>query len=327
MLTSENHGGQMAYHDDVRLLIEISHMYYGNRLTQNQIAEKLSISRSLVSKCLTKAHELGIVEITIRDEHLHPYKEIEDKIKEHFELEEMICVNASETDSIKQRISDAAAKYLSRIIKQDTIIGVSAGTTVHEVASNLLLSIQMSNLTFVPLVGGLGKEHNDIQSNVICDIFARRTGGICVDVYAPVLVDSEEAKRVLLSQKFIKSSFDLMKQVDVALVGIGGKPTYYEMSNAYLHKVDPMTNIGADGVVGDICYNFIDKNGTSVDSEWNHRVMAISLDELKKLPLVVGVAGGDHKIEGIKAALVGKLVNVLITDIYTARKLLLEIEQ
>lgn len=312
----------MAFQNDTRMLVEIAHMYYGDNYTQNQIAKKLNISRSLVSKCLTKAHKIGLIEITIHDESLQPNKDLEEKILEKYDLDEIICVSASEPASIKQRISSAAAKYLSRVIKQDSIIGVSAGTTVHEIASNLHLSIQMESLTFVPLVGGLGREHNDIQSNVVCNIFARRTGGISEEMYAPVLVDSKEAKKIMLNQKFIKSSFDLIKNVDIALVGIGGQPTYYEMSRAYLHKVDPITNIGSGGVVGDICYNFIDKFGNSVDSEWNNRVMAISLDELRKLPLVIGVAGGENKIEGIRASLRGKLVNVLITDVFTAKELL-----
>nr|WP_275935561.1 sugar-binding domain-containing protein [Clostridium autoethanogenum] len=34
------------------------------------------------------------------------------------------------------------------------------------------------------------------------------------------------------------------------------------------------------------------------------------------------VAGGSHKVEAIKGALKGKNANILITDKYTARKLL-----
>jgi DNA-binding transcriptional regulator LsrR (DeoR family) len=43
---------------------------------------------------------------------------------------------------------------------------------------------------------------------------------------------------------------------------------------------------------------------------------------LKKTPRVVGVAGGDRKVEAIRACLKGSLVNVLVTDKFTAEKLL-----
>ena len=52
------------------------------------------------------------------------------------------------------------------------------------------------------------------------------------------------------------------------------------------------------------------------------RVIAITLEELKKTPRVVGVAGGDRKVEAIRACLKGSLVNVLVTDKFTAEKLL-----
>jgi len=310
------------YKNDARILIEIAHMYYGEGRTQDQISKKLNISRSLVSKHLAKAREDGLVEITIHDENIHPNRTYEEKLKKKYDLEDAVCVNASDPNQIKRRIGDAAAKYLSRVIKPDSTIGVSSGTTVHEVASNIHLSINMNNITFVPLVGGLGREHTDIQANVVCDIFARRTGGLTVALHAPVLVDDIYAKEILMKQRFIKDVFDVAKKVDIALVGIGGRPTYHEMTKAYLHKVDPIEESEVEMVTGDVCYNFFDRNGNSVDSDWNKRVMAISLDDLKKIPLVIGVAGGASKIDGIYGALEGKIVNVLITDIYTAKQLL-----
>jgi len=312
----------MTSKDELRLLIDIAQMYYGESATQNAVAKKFNISRSLVSKYLSRAKDLGIVEIRVHDELFHPYKQLEEKLKKKFELENIICVNTTDPSQVKQRIGDATAKFLSRVIQSDSVIGVSAGTTVYEVATNMFLNVSMNKLTFVPLVGGLGKEHTDIHANVICDIFARRTGGMSVELHAPVLVDSSSAKEVLLSQRFIKKTFDLMKRVDIALVGIGGAMVYSEIKKAYLQNVDPSTLENKELVIGDICYNFFDKHGRYVDTDWNRRVMAIDLEEIQKIPLVIGAAGGLHKVEGIRAALKGQLINVLITDIVTARELL-----
>lgn len=312
----------MTSKDELRLLIDIAQMYYGESATQNAVAKKFNISRSLVSKYLSRAKDLGIVEIRVHDELFHPYKQLEEKLKKKFELENIVCVNTTDPSQVKQRIGDATAKFLSRVIQSDSVIGVSAGTTVYEVATNMFLNVNMNKLTFVPLVGGLGKEHTDIHANVICDIFARRTGGMSVELHAPVLVDSSNAKEVLLSQRFIKKTFDLMKRVDIALVGIGGAMVYSETKKAYLQNVDPSTLENKELVIGDICYNFFDKHGRYVDTDWNRRVMAIDLEEIQKIPLVIGAAGGLHKVEGIRAALKGQLINVLITDIVTARELL-----
>ena len=43
-------------------------------------------------------------------------------------------------------------------------------------------------------------------------------------------------------------------------------------------------------------------------------MVAITLDELKQVDRVVGVAGGPEKLEAIRAALLGGYINVLITD-------------
>lgn len=76
-------------------------------------------------------------------------------------------------------------------------------------------------------------------------------------------------------------------------------------------------------VVGDICYNFINKEGKPSSSSQNERrVISLELEKLREIPLVVGVACGLEKVKSIRAALEGKLVHVLITDEQTAKALL-----
>lgn len=313
----------MNFKDDVRILIEIAQMYYDQKATQEEISKKFHISRSLVSKYLSKAKEIGIVEVIIHDE-LHPYKKLEEELVKKYNLKEVICVNGSSESQIKSTIGEAGAKFLARVLTPNMTVGISAGTTVHEVANEIKLPLHINPITFVPLVGGLGREHSDIQANVVCDIMARKTGGISETFFAPVTVDSIRAKEVFMEQNFIKYSMEKMKKVDIALVGIGGRPTYFEVTKAYLHKLDPIEPKETSYVVGDICYNFIDSLGKPVSSEWNKRVMAISLEDLKKIPMVIAVAGGPLKVDGIKAALQGGLVDVLITDSITANKIIKE---
>jgi DNA-binding transcriptional regulator LsrR (DeoR family) len=77
----------------------------------------------------------------------------------------------------------------------------------------------------------------------------------------------------------------------------------------------------ANGAVGDIANRFIDADGQPVQVELNERIIGIDLDQLGKIPRVVGVAGGSNKIAPIRAALRGKLIDVLITDQATAEAL------
>ncbi|MGX7197842.1 sugar-binding transcriptional regulator [Enterococcus olivae] len=305
----------MGYSDDTRLLVEIASMYYKDGAKQEDIAKKISISRSLVSKYLAKARNLGLVEIIIHDDLVHPYKKLEEQVREKYHLDEVICVPSTGTEALTKRLGTAGSRYLSRVIQPHHTVGVSAGTAVREVAETFSTKNYLTRVKFIPLVGGLGQEHINLQANVLCELFARRCGATAVELHAPITVDTAEAKKIFLEQSFIKRVFDEARKVDISIVGIGGAPVYTTMTKAYLKgEKSIQSDLTSDEIVGDICYNFISKEGDLVDGIWNSRVLSIGFDDLRKIPKKIAVAGGEEKVEGIRAALNGNLVNVLITD-------------
>ncbi|MGM0214396.1 sugar-binding transcriptional regulator [Enterococcus sp. AZ109] len=314
----------MSYSDDRRLLIEIASMYYEEGAKQSEVAKKFNISRSLVSKYLSKARKLGLVEIIIHDDLAHPYRLLEEKIVEQYGLQEVICIAPTGVEMLGKRIGTAAAKYLARILQPGQKVGVSAGTVVHEAAMNFSPKNQLENVKFIPLVGGLGQEHMALQANVVCELFAKKSDSIAVELHAPITVDSAAAKQVFMEQSFIKRVFDEGKQADVALVGVGGVPAYSTMTKTYLLADSDQMKVELSDrkIAGDICYNFIDQEGKLADCTWNERVLAIDLADLKNIPTRIGVSGGKEKVGGIRAALKAGLINVLITDEETAKALL-----
>ena len=54
----------------------------------------------------------------------------------------------------------------------------------------------------------------------------------------------------------------------------------------------------------------------------NDRVIGIDLQQLRRVPRAIGVAGGSRKTAAIRAALLGGWINCLITDRLTAQRLL-----
>ncbi|MGL5685415.1 MAG: sugar-binding domain-containing protein, partial [Vagococcus fluvialis] len=200
----------MAYSDDMRLLVEIAQMYYEEGAKQVDVAKKFNISRSLVSKYLTKARDLGLVEIIIHDEQLHPYNQLENRLKNTLNLSEVIIISSVGETLLKKKLGHATEKYLTRILTENSIVGISAGTTVKEVATSVTGKINMPNVTFAPMVGGLGTDHTDFQANVICDIFSKQFGAKKVELHVPVVVDSIAAKKVFMEQRYIKENFELV---------------------------------------------------------------------------------------------------------------------
>jgi len=73
--------------------------------------------------------------------------------------------------------------------------------------------------------------------------------------------------------------------------------------------------------VGDIGLRFFDADGRAIPHAINDRIIGLTLEQIRAIPRVIGVAGGPEKFEVIRAALRGQLINVLVTDEDNARQL------
>ena len=115
----------------------------------------------------------------------------------------------------------------------------------------------------------------------------------------------------------------LFDQVSLALVGIGAvEPSELLAESGNIFSDEELDILRNEGAVGDILLHFFDENGEPVDTSLNNRVVSMSLPQLQKVDSAVGVAGGRRKQEAILGALRGRLINILITDCYTANRLI-----
>jgi lsr operon transcriptional repressor len=89
-----------------------------------------------------------------------------------------------------------------------------------------------------------------------------------------------------------------------------------------LITLDELTEVRAQGAVGDLCGNFYDASGRGCPGPFADRVVGIRLEDLRRAPAVVVCAGGAEKVPAIAGALRGRLVNALVTDEHTAHGVL-----
>ena len=94
------------------------------------------------------------------------------------------------------------------------------------------------------------------------------------------------------------------------------------MRDEYIISWQEMEELIRQGAIGDISLRYYDIQGKLINSSLNDRVIGIDLTELKGINRVVGVAGGEEKVQAILGAIHGGLINTLITDIKTAHRLL-----
>jgi len=299
-----------------RLLMKCCKLYYEEDYTQNEISSLLKISRPTISRMLKEARDFGIVKIEIIDRNRNTFADLERKIERYFKLKEVIIVEDERSYLLERRKAGrAAATYLQRIIKNGDMISVSMGYTIKEAVDSLEESAKNSNLTFLPLVGGVGQSNMEIHPNEILKNLSAKLGGNFRLLHAPAVVNNMSTKVELLREQTIKDVLDCAALSNISLVGIGAESDTEStiMSTGYFSKAD-MGFLASRGVVGDICLQFYDINGNFEQIEQNKRVIGVNLDVLRKIDTVIGVACGEKKVKGIIGALNGGFLDVLVTN-------------
>ena len=311
----------MSPMSDTQILIEIARLYYDEDLTQQQIAKRMNMSRSLVSKLLGKAKKIGIVEVIVHSEISHPYKEIEDRLKQVLGLN-YVKVTESEIGQQYNNIYRETSRYLTMCLADCRTVVVSASKTIRSVAEQLSSTLTFPDVTFVPASGGLAELRWENNANMNCSVFAQKYGAKSQQLYAPIVVDTKETKDVLCAQPFIRNVLKNGRNADLALVGIGGSFQTFELEEAYLKELNINYTVDESLVQGDVSFNYFDKNGELIDCKWNNLLMGLSLDDFRKIPEVLCVASEADKAESIYVAAEKKLITSLITNVNVAKRIL-----
>ena len=140
---------------------------------------------------------------------------------------------------------------------------------------------------------------------------------------APGVVASAGAAKVLLQDPYVTEAVALFEKVTLALVGVGAlEPSALVAHNGNAFSQEELEALQGDGAVGDLCCRFYDAQGRELKSAFRDRVIGIGLEALRRVPRSVALGGGKRKFAALLGALRGRWVNTLITDQYTAQRLL-----
>lgn len=311
--------------DQLRLMSKIARMYHERGLRQPQIAADLHISQSRISRLLRQATELGIVRTIVT---LPPgvHTDLEEALAQRYGLVDVAAVDAEDGGSgdVIAALGAAAATYLTETLGNGDVVGISSwSATLLATAEKMRPKNGAAVDVVTQLVGGIGDPRVQVSANRLLDRLSTVTGARPVFMPAPGLVNDPAARRGLLLDPSVAPALEAWQRLTVALVGIGSlapSPLLRRSGNATdPGQQDELRRLGA---VGDVCLRFFDEHGRLVESDFNDRVLGITPDQLRQVPRRIAVAGGTEKVVAVRAALEGGWVNVLITDVETARRLL-----
>jgi DNA-binding transcriptional regulator LsrR (DeoR family) len=297
-------------------------------MKQSEIAKRLGLSQPTISRLLQQAKQSGIVRISVTVPQ-GVYTELEEELLRTYRLRDAVivdCTSDQDDRMIEREIGGAAAYYLESALRPNETIGISSWSATLLALVDAMHSVaRKGDIRVVQILGGVGDPSANAHANRLTSRFADLVGGTPIYLPAPGVLGSAEARKVLLADTYVHEAIALFDQVTTALVGIGAiEPSKLLASSGNIFGAQELDLLRGKGAVGDVLLRFFDVTGKPVDTSLNERVVSMRLDQLARVDRSIGVAGGARKYAAILGALRGHWINVLITDQFTARRLVSE---
>ena len=295
------------------LMIRAAWYYYMENYTQQRISELLGVSRARVIGLLEKARQTGVIQFRIRQDG-NRYIKAEQDLISRFGLKDVFTVpKADSLANLNESIAQAAAMYIIRRLKGGDFLNVGYGDPTSRVLNHLAMAAE-EPLNMVSLTGGV----NYYLPNTSSNVFNARL----YLIPSPLLLSSQKLRDSMRQEPVVEEVYRMIPLSRMSVIGIGSMSREATiLKNGVLNEND-FTILKLQGAVGDLLSHFVDREGKLISVEQDRQLMSTSLEDLRMLENVIGVAGGLSKVDAILAALRGGYVDILITDEETAQALL-----
>jgi DNA-binding transcriptional regulator LsrR (DeoR family) len=314
-------GSRLPRADELRLIARVARMYYLDDMKQGDIAARLTISQATISRLLRRARDEDVVRISVHTPS-GTFPELEESLCRKFGMTEVIVAECSEDrdTQILRRMGEAAALYLETTLQSGEIVGISSWSeSLLHTVENIHPNRRVAAARVVQILGGMGDPSVQKHATNLTRRLAQLIGAQPQHLSTQGVTSSRAAQKALTSDPFVRETMAFFPQITLALVGIGAvEPSKLLADSGNVFTPGELSELTQLGAVGDICLNFFDKDGRPVPSSFQERVIGIGLDQLRQARRVVAVAGGRRKVAPLLGAMRGKLIDVLVTDQYTA---------
>lgn len=293
-------------------LTKVAWYYYIENLTQQKIAEIMGISRITVNKMLEEARLKRLIQFNIPSKYLNKF-ELEEKLKDKYNLEDVFIVPSGQDKNLSETLGKAAALYIENILENNAYINIGYGETLHSLLSNLTANSEKA-FSIISLTGGV---------TPYLPYYANGNFNLSLNLIpAPLFMQNEVAAEKILEEKSVKDVFELSSLASFSVTGIGEVSEESTIARSGIVSKMDIKKLRMQGAVADILMHFIDKDGNLLDTEHEKQLVSTSLEKLKEMNNIIAVAGGEHKVQAIDAALKTDIFNRLVTDENTAIQLL-----
>ncbi|WP_427868801.1 sugar-binding transcriptional regulator [Leucobacter luti] len=305
--------------------LRAAQLYYLQDLTMDAIASEMHVSRSSVSRLLSRARETGLVEITVRSSH-ESGSRVQRRIAEEYGVNVHLVPTpsgASEVDRL-ERTAKSAARILASYVDLNMTIGVAWGATLSAVGRHL--PEKRTHYTSVVQMNGAA----NVRTTGIPytnEILARFGSAFNADVHhfpVPALFDSPETKQAMWRERSVARIVEMQRSVDLFAFGLGasraGVPSHV-YAGGYFDAAD-LEELQRERIVGDCATLFYRIDGSTEGITLNQRSSGPDPEAVRAIPKRVCVVSGVSKLASLRGALAAGLITELVIDETVARRLL-----
>lgn len=310
----------MAYRSADQIIHKAAWLYYTHGLRQDEVAQRLDISRASVALYLRRAREAGIVSISTSTQ-LFRQDRLARRIEDSFGLEAVWVVgDEGLSRDAADEIPSLAANVFLEMVNNGDRVGVAWGRTVYAIA-DAMAHADRQDVTVVELCGNLGSPYSYRPDQCTMEI-ARRLNARGLNFYAPLVLATEQLAADLRREPVIREQLDGISACTLALFSPGTLNEDSHVIKCGALGLDELARLKAMGAAGVIAGQIIDARGALLDCDYNRRIISADFDAIRAIPRRLMVVQEDDKLHALRAALAGSFPTHLVLTARMAERLL-----
>ena len=268
-------------------LVQVATMYYDQNLSQQQIADGIGVSRSLVASYLKKAREDGIVNIKINN----PLDNCEDlalilQAKTNLHYAHVIPASHNSPALTRRSIAGALGRHLDNSLKNGDCLGVGFGRTISEL-TEVFSPTRSRSIDVMPVIGestsGLIGTYSQVNQHVLR--IAKSLNGTPHFLLGPLIVHSDSLAKNMLEDETFSTVVKYWDSLTHICFGVGTLPPV-QGEVVYIGEENLQVFMDAGGV-GDICTRYFDRYGNFIDTPFYNRIISIRVDQIRRTEHVI----------------------------------------
>lgn len=311
---------KVSYPDDV--LRMAATLYYVDGLGQTEVADFVHVSQTKISRLLAAALDRGIVRINV-EQYNARNEQLEQRVSSEYGLKSVFVIKtagSANSEAARQTVGHFGAPFVASLLPNGGVVALGGGRSVADVVRRLRRG-DLKRLTLVQAMGSIAPTISPVDAIELGRVVVSLWGGEFLTLSTPAFVPDKKTRDFFLTSDQIQSVWQRLRKADAALVGVGPLENSVYIERGVLSAAD-VAQLRAAGAVGEICGRFFDAKGKECTSPWRNRAISVELEQLRKIPQVIGIAAGPERATAVAGALRGGLLKTLLIDESGAQALL-----